>query len=56
MVSSPCKDTKDSCNLNKNDRCTTCKRTVDDIINWTSMDEKERQERMKELREKYNTE
>ena len=54
MVNSPCKDTEDSCNLNKNNRCTTCHRTVDDIINWAEMTEEERIQRMEELKEKYS--
>jgi len=53
MVSSPCKDTKDSCNLNENNRCTTCHRTVEDIINWANMDEEKRIERMEELYKKF---
>lgn len=54
MVSSPCEDTEESCNLNENNICTTCCRTIKDIIDWRNMTEKERQERMNELREQYN--
>jgi predicted Fe-S protein YdhL (DUF1289 family) len=55
MVDSPCEDTYDSCNLNDNDRCTTCKRTIDDIINWSQMDDEEQRERIIELEKKFNT-
>jgi predicted Fe-S protein YdhL (DUF1289 family) len=51
---SPCKNTKNSCNLNEDNRCTTCNRTIEDIINWSNMKEEEQKERINELREKYN--
>jgi len=54
MVSSPCKDAEDSCNLNEDNRCTTCHRTVDDIINWAKMSEEERIKRMEVLKEKFS--
>jgi predicted Fe-S protein YdhL (DUF1289 family) len=54
LMVSPCKNTKNSCNLNEDNRCTTCNRTIEDIINWSNMKEEEQKERINELREKYN--
>ena len=46
MVTSPCTGT---CELNSG-VCVACNRTVEDIMCWSDMSEKQRKERMEELR------
>jgi hypothetical protein len=46
MVTTPCNLT---CELDDN-VCTSCNRTLEDILQWGSMTEAERKERMAELR------
>jgi uncharacterized protein len=47
MIVSPCNQT---CTLDRRDICIGCKRTRDEIMRWTTMNDAERRTIMRDLR------